>query len=611
VTGTQPLQAAAGIGNISEPSLAVVSGRNTTISTFAFSLRRTGREFFTGLSFVNSGTADATMTASFIGDDGQTVSTITLSVPHGTQLVGTLASLFPEAQGNGYIYIRSTAPVMPIGVDGRATNTALGTREPIPASANFVVPPLTKFLAVGTVLDQSVGVPNVAIRLSGPVQAATLTDAAGTYVFNDLPPGSYTLTPIPIGYTIRPSQINFTISNNNSRNNNFVVGLTQPVLTTIAPDGAVVNSDSVAITATGTNFIQGNVIVFETTELPTTFVSDTTLTAVIDRSLLTASGAVAVVVRNRGPSGSIVDSAPLTFTVGNPPPTLVSVTGQPNPLIAGSVKAPFTITVNGSGFTPATQVQVNGVGRVTTFVSPTQLTAVVQPSDVTTPGLVPITVRNPGGPSSAPFNLPVLYSNPVVTSIAPSTITAPIALDAQPVQLLVIGSGFIQDPTNASNISMVLVNGVPVPTQFISSTQLIGIVPAALVSSAGVAQVSVLNPPPTLAPSDALPLFVSNPVPVISGLNTGPISYNPNSGETILFPVIINGSNFSADSVAWVNPPCDTLGFRRAQATTRNSSTQITATIPIRCVGGYQIQVRSPQPGGGTSNTVTLSVPAQ
>ena len=52
----------------------------------------------------------------------------------------------------------------------------------------------------------------------------------------------------------------------------------------------------------------GNVVVFEVTELPTTYVSETQLTAALDKSLLTASGEVAVVVRNRGPSGSYIDS---------------------------------------------------------------------------------------------------------------------------------------------------------------------------------------------------------------------------------------------------------------------------------------------------------------
>ena len=169
---------------------------------------------------------------------------------------------------------------------------------------------MQRFLAVGTVFDEDIGVPNVAIRLSGSVETTTLTDAAGVFVFRGLPAGSYQITPIPLGYTIAPLEHRFTISDANSRNNDFTVGLTPAVIDTLTPDGAVVNSDTVTITVDGRNFIAGNVVVFEVTELPTTYVSETQLTAVLDKSLLTASGEVAVVVRNRGPSGSYIDSSP-------------------------------------------------------------------------------------------------------------------------------------------------------------------------------------------------------------------------------------------------------------------------------------------------------------
>jgi hypothetical protein len=330
----------------------------------------------------------------------------------------------------------------------------------------------------------------------------------------------------------------------------------------------------------------------------------------LDKSLLTASGEVAVVVRNRGPSGSYIDSSPVPFTVGNAPPTLARVTGQPNPLIAGSISAPFTITVSGAGFTPATQVQVDRIGRTTTYISQTEVRAVILPSDVTTPRLVPITVRNPGAVSSAPYYLPVLHPTPKVTAVSPNIVTALVALDAQAMRISVEGSGFVQSSTDASITSTVLVDNVAVDTEFVSPFQLIGIVPAALLSIGGAKQVTVKNPAPALGSSDAVTLFVSNPVPAIHSVNAGPVSYAPSQpGETVWLNVAINGSDFSADSVTWVSLPCDTSGFRRAQTTQRISSTQILATIPIRCTGTYSLQVRTPQPGGGASNTIPLIVP--
>ena len=612
IAGAAPLYAAAAIGNVSEPSLAVISDQGQPLTNFAYQMRRQGREFYTGLSFRNSTTdRDANLTMWFLNDSGSTISTASTVIPRSQQLVQTLADLFPEAQGNGYILMRSDVPLFTIGLEGPTNGSALGPRQPLFASPNFAPPPQQTFLAVGTVRDQTVGVPSIAIRLSGAVSASTLTDAAGTFVFNDLPLGDYLLTPIPIGYTISPAFRSFTIASSNSRNNDFAIGFIPPALTSVTPDGVVVNSATTVLTIQGANFIPSSVAVFEDTEIPTTFVSDTQLTVVLDRSLLTTSGQVALSVRNKGPAGDFAQSAPIPFIVGNPPPVLSAATGQPNPLLAGRVTAPFMFTVIGSGFTPASQVRVNGAGRPTTFVSATELQATILPSDVTTAGFVSITVQNPLSVASAPFQLPVLYPVPRLTSISPSVMVAPVAIDAQPLHLTVNGDGFFQDPNNSTVFAIVSVDGTPVLTEFVSTTQLTATVPASLVVHAGVRGVSVSNPAPTLASSDMLPLFVSNPAPVIASINAGPITYNnANPGETIFLPLIINGADFSPDSVAWVNPPCDTNGFRKAQITTRISSTQIVATIPIRCTGAYGIQVRTPQPGGGVSNTATLSVPA-
>jgi hypothetical protein len=80
-----------------------------------------------------------------------------------------------------------------------------------------------------------------------------------------------------------------------------------------------------------------------------------------------------------------------------------------NPLVP-SVKAPggpgFMLTVNGAGFVQGYIVKWNGTARVTTFVSPTNLTAAILASDISTAGTVLVTVSNPvpgGGTSNAAF----------------------------------------------------------------------------------------------------------------------------------------------------------------------------------------------------------------
>src|SRR5207244_12142106 len=88
-------------------------------------------------------------------------------------------------------------------------------------------------------------------------------------------------------------------------------------------------------------FTTGSVFVFADSQVPTTVSSPTFLTASVPQTLLVTTGTVQVRVRNLGPSGDFVDSSPLPFTIGTTPPQLTSVTGVPNPLIAGHVSGAF------------------------------------------------------------------------------------------------------------------------------------------------------------------------------------------------------------------------------------------------------------------------------
>jgi hypothetical protein len=255
---------------------------------------------------------------------------------------------------------------------------------------------------------------------------------------------------------------------------------------------------------------------------------------------------------------------------------------------------------------------VNFLDRPTVFVNQNQVIGTVLPSDLTIPGFVPITVQNPNTVDSTPFQLAVLYPIPAITQISPSSLTAQLQLNAQPVLVTIKGTNFSQSPTNPLDFAVVQVNGVTVPTQYLSTTQLTALIPPNLVSVPGTLQVTVINPQPNLAPSNAAPIFVTNPTATISAVDAGGVKWNPNSPPFTFInqAVVITGSNFSPNAVAWYNSPCDSLGLRQALSTARNSDTQIVATIVIRCAGDYGIQVANPQPGGGLSNVATLHVPS-
>jgi phosphodiesterase/alkaline phosphatase D-like protein len=94
-----------------------------------------------------------------------------------------------------------------------------------------------------------------------------------------------------------------------------------------------------------------------------------------------------------------IASSPIV-TVFNPTPTTTSIT--PTTATAGSPG--FTMTVNGTNFVPTSVVRFNGSDRVTTYVSPTQLTAAILADGIAAAGSNSVTVFNPtpgGGTSNA------------------------------------------------------------------------------------------------------------------------------------------------------------------------------------------------------------------
>ncbi len=110
--------------------------------------------------------------------------------------------------------------------------------------------------------------------------------------------------------------------------------------------------------------------------------------------------------------------------VPNPIPAVSTL--QPNTVVAGDPD--FTLTVNGSSFAPGATVQWNGADRPTTFISPTKVSAQIPASDLTVPGIVPVTVTNPipgGGVSgSQPLYVNTTFLDVPVNYFAASQIQA-------------------------------------------------------------------------------------------------------------------------------------------------------------------------------------------
>lgn len=211
-----------------------------------------------------------------------------------------------------------------------------------------------------------------------------------------------------------------------------------------------------------------------------------------------------------GSGTSVLWQSPPPAGANNPVPVLSSMSPASAPLFSPDT----VLTVNGSGFFLGSFVQWNGMNLPTTFVSPTQLTAIlsstlfIQFSPFTFGDTAQITVFNPapGGGTSAPlvFNVSSLTGVPSISSIAPNTVVA----GAFSFRLVVTGSGLLN--------ARIFWGGTQLLGFSPSDTEAIVFVPSALIATAGTVQVTAAGPSGT---SNAVPFTVAAPAtPAAPGL---------------------------------------------------------------------------------------------
>jgi hypothetical protein len=176
-----------------------------------------------------------------------------------------------------------------------------------------------------------------------------------------------------------------------------------PATTGLNPVFAMAGGPGFTLTVTGRDFVAGSVVRWNGANRATTYVSATQLTAAIPPADIALAGTAAVTVFTPAPGGGA--SNPQTFTVLNPVPTITSL--SPPSVVVGGPQ--FTLTVTGTNFVRSSVVRWNGADRATTYVSPTQLRAVIPATDILTAGTARVTVFNPppGGGTSNSVNLVV------------------------------------------------------------------------------------------------------------------------------------------------------------------------------------------------------------
>ncbi|HST60350.1 MAG TPA: IPT/TIG domain-containing protein [Longimicrobium sp.] len=252
----------------------------------------------------------------------------------------------------------------------------------------------------------------------------------------------------------------------------------------------------------------------------------------------------------------------------------------------------FILTVNGSGFVPESLVQWDGSDRNTTFVSETELTALIPATDVEEGMAAQVSVFDRRANIQSNVRT-VMFASPapMVTALSPERVLT----GGGPVLLRVLGDGF----TDRSRVQR---DGASRLTTFVSRNELVTEIPPTEMASGRVIVVAVTTGGPGGGTSGNFYLPVSAPpypIPVPTALS--PAVLLAGVGGT----VTVTGTGFTPFTRV------DVIGVFPRPAVTVVSSTQLRFTLTpdnMPPVGSWQVTLTNPEPGGGAGPPIALRV---
>jgi hypothetical protein len=303
----------------------------------------------------------------------------------------------------------------------------------------------------------------------------------------------------------------------------FTIALPLPAITSLNPATATAGR-AFTMTINGKNFAPLATAKWGSAPLATTYVSGTQLTAAVPANLVSAGSKAFVTVSTTGGTSSAV-----ALTVSQPAPSITSLSSSS--IIAGA--ATLTLTINGSNFVSgagATVVRWNYTALATTYVSSTQLTAIVPASLTSAPDVVSIRVVTAGGTSSA-LTFTVNPEPPILDSLVPSGVDA----GSGAFMLYVYGTYLTQTAT-------INWGSTPLLTSPIGGSMLAAKIPASLVASIGTINVTITTDGGTSAP---VAFAINPPVPTIASLSPSSVAAGGAN-----FTLTIDGASFTTASQA-------------------------------------------------------------
>ena len=366
----------------------------------------------------------------------------------------------------------------------------------------------------------------------------------------------------------------------------FTINNPVPTITDLNPNYVRLGDQSATVYISGTNFVTTSVFQFNGHDEPTTYMTANGVRATIPAADFPEGGLLPVTVTNPIPGGGVSNAA--TMTVYNVKPTLTSM--DPTAALTGSDDT--TVTFTGSSFVPQTYIvlytNTATENLATTYISDTQVSAVIPASYLTHTGTMTLRAYSPyGGTSDNGLSFSASNALPTISGVAPSAGTSGLASQV----LVVTGTGFVSG-------SAAYLDGMQMGSVVNSATQITMTLSAAALSTGGSHALTVHSPPPGGGISDPVSFDLTNGTPTISNLSPA-AGYAGVNGQVLT----VNGTGFVTDSVIEWN------GI--ALPTTYVSYAQIRATIPAEdlvSTGVIPVTVVNPAPGGGTSSEKSFTI---
>lgn len=418
---------------------------------------------------------------------------------------------------------------------------------------------------------------NVKLRLNASGGQATLdTNYALTTLLTAVVPASALTGVYPISLQV-------TDPSTGGISQPIPVTLTFAQVTQISPEKVNAGDDDFQLNVAGSSFAPGAQVLWNGTPLVTKFVNSGFLIAIVPAAIYAdpAGAQVGVAVKNPGTAPT---NAVLMIVNPNQHGTTLTSLDPPAAITSGPA---FTLTATGSRFTPQSKIVWVTTPLPTTFVDSTKLTATVPANLFTFDGSAPITIATPGLTDSKSITLPIVSSQPAITSLSPASVRA----GSPAFTLTVNGAGFVP----ASSVEGL----VGATAAYVSSTQLMVSVPASAIAIVASYNIRVINPGGNVS---QVTVFTTKPA-------TTPVLSRLTPSSTVVggrdFTLTVTGSVFSANAIVFFN---DT-----ALATTPVSATQLTSVVPSALIGAQgtaKVAVANEGPVFSNSLSFTITGPA-